>query len=140
MKPKKSMMNKILLIAIILLGSLTACASTKTVRAKSTSTGELTLMADSIMFRSDVTRLYGKLIGMPHTSGRIDTMTLSTPDGRTVVSSDIDGVDMKRWFQWEDDGVIPVEIDFPPMKRPARATIVVTGPRGGSEWKITIAK
>lgn len=134
------MMNKIILTAIILLGSLSACASTKAVRCKSTSTGELTLVADSVMFRNDVTRLYGKLKGLPHTSGRIDTLTLTTPDGRTVVSSDIDGVDMKRWFQWEDDGLIPVEIDFPPMKRPAQATVVVTGPRGGSEWKITILK
>lgn len=127
-------------MASLLLCAIAACAATKTVKCKSTSTGVLAFTADSIMFRNDVTRLYGKLKGMPHTSSRIDSLTMTLSGGNKTASTDIDGVDMRRWFQWEDDGLIPVEIDFPPMKRQPSATIEVAGPHGESQWKIIIGK
>ena len=34
-------------------------------------------------------------------------------DGEAFGSLDIDGVDFQRYFQWEESGQIPVEIDFP---------------------------
>lgn len=67
-------------------------------------------------YREDLTRVYACLMGRPHTSGRIDGITLITRDGKSYKFTDLDGVDPKRYFQWEDDGKIYIEIDFPPMK------------------------
>lgn len=81
----------------------------------SASDNTLSFQVDSIDYRSDLTRIYGKLIGKPHTSNRIDGVTF-TGIGSAVTATDIDGVDFQRYFQWEDDGQIPVEIDFPVLK------------------------
>lgn len=62
--------------------------------------------------RDGVTRISCTLIGSPHTSSRIDSCTLIV-DGEACGSLDIDGVDFQRYFQWEESGQIPVEIDFP---------------------------
>ena len=111
-------------------------AAARTVRNYSTTcTGPLTMVCDSIDYRTDLTRVYGRLTGRPHTSNRIDGVVLVS-GGRTFVSTDIDGVDMKRWFQWEEDGFIPVEIDFAPMSPCGEAVVKAAGPRGESQWKI----
>lgn len=102
----------------------------------SEASGPLGFKVTKIEFRSDLTRIYGRLNGRPHTSGRIDALTLTLPGGRAMASTDIDGVDMKRYFQWEDENYIEVEIDFPPMKKPRRLTINVVGPNGNSRWII----
>lgn len=81
----------------------------------SASDNTLSFRVDSIDYRADLTRVYGKLVGRPHTSNRIDGVSL-TSTGSAVTSTDIDGVDFLRYFQWEDDGQIPVEIDFPVLK------------------------
>lgn len=102
---------------------------------KTVSTGSIEFVADSIQFRPDVTRLYGKLKGKPHTANRIDEMTITY--GKISQSlSDIDGVDFKRYFQWEDDGLIPVEIDFPVHRPETKFTIKLNGPRGESSWTV----
>lgn len=62
--------------------------------------------------RDGVTRISCTLIGNPHTSSRVDSCTLIV-NGQAYGSVDIDGVDFKRYFQWEDDGQIPIEVDFP---------------------------
>lgn len=67
-------------------------------------------------YREDLTRVYACLMGRPHTSGRIDDITMITNEGKIYKFTDLDGVDPKRYFQWEDDGKIFIEIDFPPMK------------------------
>ncbi|MDE6581482.1 MAG: hypothetical protein K2K47_03025 [Duncaniella sp.] len=89
---------------------------------------------DSIDFRKDLTRVYGKLTGEPHTSNRIDDAMLYTPSGN-YEATDIDGVDFRRYFQWEDEGVILLEIDFPRAKSPS--AIGFTTVRGKA--KINIA-
>lgn len=95
----------------------------------------LTLSVDSIDFRPDLTRLYGKLIGRPHTSHRVDAAVMLS--GKSVLTSDdIDGVDFKRYFQWEDEGIIPVEIDFPAVKKFSAATVELDTPRGKSITRI----
>ncbi len=66
----------------------------------------LPLVVDRMAYRSDLTRLYGRLVGRPHTSCRVDAVSL-TAGKRVYTATDIDGVDFKRWFQWEDDGEIP---------------------------------
>ena len=131
-------MNRILMALAVAAIALPAQLRADDVRLSSaTSTGSLTLLADSVDFRSDLTRVYGRLSGRPHTSNRIDFISVRGSEGAETESSDIDGVDMKRWFQWEDDGIIPVEIDFPAMKPLTYMVITVQGPRGESIWKIT---
>lgn len=71
---------------------------------------------DSIDFRKSLTRVYGRLTGRPHTSGRIDGATLVTDRG-SLTATDIDGVDFERYYQFEDDGTIPLEIDFTPARK-----------------------
>lgn len=98
--------------------------------------GLMTMTVDSIDYRSDLTRVYGSFKGMPHTSFRVDDIRL-TAGGATYNATDIDGVDIRRWFQWEDEGSIPVEIDFPRMKPAKEFSVEVTGPKGGAVWKYT---
>lgn len=59
-----------------------------------------------------IVRVGGELIGMPHTSNRIDCILLVNGCD-TIAANDIDGVDFKRYFQWEEGGVIDIEFDFP---------------------------
>ncbi len=112
-------MIKRMAIAVVATVAVACGAQAKIVRNyKSHSDDVMTFQVDSIDFRKDLTRVYGKVIGRPHTSHRIDGVTLNI-NNQTLVSDDIDGVDFKRYFQWEDDGFILLEIDFP-ATRPAR--------------------
>lgn len=106
-------------IAVVAIAAAACGAQAKIVKNyKSHRDDVLTFQVDSIDFRKDLTRVYGKVIGRPHTSHRIDGVTLNI-NNQALVSDDIDGVDFKRYFQWEDDGFILLEIDFP-ATRPAR--------------------
>lgn len=102
----------------------------------SKSTGQIGFKIEKIDYRDDLIRIYGFLIGKPHTSGRIDEMIFVASTGEKLDATDIDGIDMKRWFQWEDDNAIYVEIDFPPMKIQSEFTITLSGPKGPSKWTI----
>lgn len=105
------------------------------------SSGVMEFVVDSVDFRKDLTRVYGKLKGAPHTSHRIDNMNMRLMDGTVMPCADIDGVDMQRWFQWEDDGLIPVEIDFGTItKIPDTFIIVTSGPKGECQWPIINGK
>lgn len=98
------------------------------------------LVVDSIMFRPDVTRVYGRLTGIPHTSARIDGFTITAdPTGRRgqARATDIDGFDFERRFQWEDSGSFPVEIDFPAMTAENSLIIDALFPGGKKSWKVT---
>lgn len=74
-----------------------------------------------VIYKSDdnLTRVCGNLIGRPHTSARIDGVTLKAA-GAVIKANDIDGVDFERYFQWEDDGNIYIEIDFPGYRQSRR--------------------
>ena len=111
----------------------------KTVKTTSTTDPVLAVSVDSIDFRKDLTRVYGKLVGRPHTSNRVDAATLLAGKS-SVTADDIDGVDFKRYFQWEDEGEIIVEIDFPAMKRFNAARLVLVTPRGESVTQIKTLK
>lgn len=74
---------------------------------------ELRIEIDSINCRADLSRVYCRAIGLPNTSDRIDAVKL---DGK-IDATDIDPIDFQRAFQWEEDGVQPLEIDFPALKR-----------------------
>lgn len=61
----------------------------------------------------NVNRLAVDLLSASHTSSRIDSVAVKLRDGRRYKSTDIDGVDFERYFQWEDEGIISIELDFP---------------------------
>lgn len=103
---------------------------------KAGSAGVVGFIVSEIEFRSDLTRIYGSLVGRPHTSARIDSMILELPSGSTYKWTDIDGVDANRYFQWEDSPEIEVEIDFPAMKPQDKIVIKAYGPKGESIWPI----
>ena len=71
-----------------------------------------------------VTRISVKLISVPNTSSRVDSVTLVMPDGRRYTAGDIDGIDFKRYFQWEEDGQVKVDVDFPRQKRVKGAKLI----------------
>lgn len=82
-----------------------------------------TITIDSIDFRSDLARVYGHLLGTPNTSSRIDGFIIQ-PDPKAVApgtktdeqkATDIDGFEFTHRFQWEEDGDLPIEIDFPKL-------------------------
>lgn len=133
---KRNLFN-LTVLALILLSAACSAGARTTVRRHITAktTGAPLFLADSIAYRPDLTRLYGRISGQPHTSGRIDSIRISAP--AIAPATDIDGVDFKRWFQWEDDGMIPLEIDFPAMRPAAKLTIQVITSRGPAVWIIT---
>lgn len=98
---------------------------------ESSSDNTLMFKVDSIDYRKDLTRVYGKVTGRPHTSNRIDEVKL-IGNGGVLVSDDIDGVDFRRYFQWEDDGQIPLEIDFPATKPSRQVQFLFTTAHGQS--------
>lgn len=110
---------------------------------ESTSDNVLTFVVDSIDYRSDLTRVYGKIKGRPHTSNRIDEVQyIGADSGTAAMSNDIDGIDFRRYFQWEDDGMIPIELDFPAMKPDAGVQLLFTTAHGKSTTtaKHTVSK
>ncbi len=94
------------------------------------------IRVDSVDYRGDLTRLYGMLIGKPHTSNRIDRVVLTDSIGGRVIAIDIDGVDLGRWFQWESNGLIPIEIDFPAMNVTQRFELESIGPKEYGKWNV----
>ena len=90
------------ILTLVFLASVSLCIEAKTLRNLTADcSGSIGFVADSIEYRPDVTRLYGKIKGRPHTANRIDTL-YGTFGKIRYLSTDIDGVDMKRYFQWED--------------------------------------
>lgn len=81
-----------------------------------------------VIYKHDdnLVRLCGYLTGIPNTSARIDGITLSA-SGKKVDANDIDGIDFQRYFIWEEDGAIYLEIDFPGYKLSRR---IINSPKG----------
>ncbi len=96
---------------------------------KNAAADHVNLIIDSIDFREDLTRLYGRMIGRPHTSQKINRMEMRVGN-EAFKAEDIDGVDFERWFQWEDDGVISIEVDFKAMKPVKSGTLIIETARG----------
>lgn len=87
-----------------------------------------------------LTRLQLKLIGKAHTAGRIDSVYVFGADSVGVVATDIDGVDFGRWFQWEDEPVIDIELDLPGTAYGGGETLTFYGPHGTVRSKIGSGK
>lgn len=116
-------MNLLKNIAVVLVcGSLSLCLSPQVCASlplnvtQKAPTKPCIPTITNVEFRSDLTRVYVTLTGRPHTSYRIDFVRMILPSGKDLAFTDIDGIDAKRYFQWETDGVIDLEIDFPAVK------------------------
>ncbi len=96
---------------------------------KNAAADHVNLIIDSIDFREDLTRLYGRMIGKPHTSQKINRVEMRVGN-EAFKAEDIDGIDFERWFQWEDDGVISIEVDFKAMKPVKSGTLIIETARG----------
>lgn len=110
------MRKPIFIISLIaLIGAV--CASAHFGSSRSRKSVGMAVEIDSVDFRADLTRVHCRVIGSPHTGHRIDGVTLTAGESGSAVypASDIEGVDFSRYFQWEDDGSIAVEIDFAPV-------------------------
>lgn len=87
-------------------------AAAPVVSAQNVSDSGFNVIPDKSVATDDGVRLTICLVGIPSTSQRIDGIDLV--DGKTVIpATDIDGVDFKRYFQFEDTGVQVIEVDFP---------------------------
>lgn len=107
----KTLRNLILAVA-----SLTACTAfvmPQTVSGQVNQIdADINIIPDKVAKTDDGIRVSVCLIGIPHTSQRIDSVDLKV-DKKIYPATDIDGVDFKRYFQFEDEGVITIEVDFP---------------------------
>lgn len=73
---------------------------------------EINIIPDKTTKTDEGIRISLCLVGIPHTSQRIDGVDLVI-DKKLVKATDIDGIDFERYFQFEDEGVITIEVDFP---------------------------
>lgn len=103
--------------------------------AREGSSGVITLKVDSIDFRNDLTRVYARIFGRPNTSQRIDAATL-TIGKRSMAWTDVDGIEMKHYFQFEEDGVIPVEMDFPATGASQRGSVTLVTVYGNYTYNL----
>lgn len=100
------------------------------------SKGNIEFTCSEVEYRHDIIRIYGQLIGRPHTANRIDMITMVNGSA-SITSNDIDGIDYQRWFQWEDNGKIPIEIDIPYKgDKLNKITIKAQSPRGDCIWML----
>lgn len=101
---------------------------------------EVQYLDAEVIADDDVIRVSVNLVGRPHTAGRIDSVYMVSSGSAELPAVDIDGVDFKRWFQWEDDSAIYVEIDFLGKSLPSDFELQFFGPRGTVKCKPTRAK
>lgn len=133
-------MKRLIISTFLLYLAAFIAINAKVVRNYSSqSDGKLTFTVDSIEYQQDFTRIYGHLLGKPHTSNRINGVII-TGTGVSYTSSDIDGVDFRRYFQWEEDGSIPIELDFPAMKSLNSARLIFDTTHGLSTTTVVKTK
>lgn len=115
--------KRIMIVAIV------AVASTFGVVAQTSNPG-FNVIPDKSIATDDGIHITLCLVGIPSTSQRIDGIDLV--DGTNVIpAADIDGIDFKRYFQFEDEGVQVVEVDFPYKGTlPKTATLVFHTEKG----------
>lgn len=127
-----------LLSSLLTIVALSATAKTGSGYAldSNESYGLITVVVSSVDYSSEVTRVKGALKGEPNTSNRIDELMLIAPSGDVYHAIDIDGIDMNRYFQWEGNGLIDVEIDFSPLEKMPFFNLLMKGPKGESNSRI----
>lgn len=72
----------------------------------------LNIVPDKSKKTDEGIRLTMCVMGMPHTAQRIDSVDLHVA-GKVYKANDIDPIEFEKYFQFEDDGLVVLEIDFP---------------------------
>ncbi|MFG6396441.1 MAG: hypothetical protein K1V89_03755 [Muribaculaceae bacterium] len=73
---------------------------------------DINIIPDKTVKTDEGIRISLCIVGIPHTSQRIDGIDL-VMGPKLVKATDIDGIDFERYFQFEDEGVQVIEVDFP---------------------------
>ncbi len=75
------------------------------------------ITVDSILLRDTLSRLYITLKQPPHTTLTLhdDWVMQDSLGSFTARVKDMDGADFNRIFQFDDDSIVSVEMDFPPL-------------------------
>lgn len=73
---------------------------------------------------SGVTRIGIDLQSIPSTSSRLDSAVIINGNVKKK-AIDVDGVDFQRYFQWEENGVVYIELDFPFQKKLSKNAKVI---------------
>lgn len=96
-----------------------------------TAINDMTVTIDSVSYRPDLTRVYATMKGHPNRAQRIDDIIFRYGH-KSIEATDIDGVDFRRWFQWDDTGIINLEIDFPaiPDNKKIAKKLIFDTPKG----------
>lgn len=102
---------KSLRILIVALVALFAC-NTPAVAQVNQLDSEINIIPDKVTPTDTGIRISLCIIGIPHTSQRIDGIDLKV-GSKLIKATDIDPIDFERYFQFEDEGVITIEVDFP---------------------------
>lgn len=106
-------MKHLKFILALTLGCVAASSSSFDVTAQVNQLdAEINIIPDKSVKTDTGVRLTVCVVGIPHTSQRIDSVDL-VMGSKIVKATDVDGVDFERYFQFEDQGVIMLEIDFP---------------------------
>ncbi len=122
MKIFKTMLILLMAFAPVLTTAQAPLTATKYVKSTHPVNAQATAVDNTN--NQDATRITVSLVSQPNTSSRIDSVHLN--NGKAVLAAvDIDGVDFGRYFQWEEDGVINVDVDFPRQKKFVKNATVV---------------
>jgi len=106
-------MKALRLATLLLLGGIGVTFSAPAPQAQVNQLdAEINIIPDKTIKTDDGIRISLCIVGVPHTSQRIDGVDLVIGK-KLVKATDIDGIDFKRYFQFEDEGVITIEVDFP---------------------------
>lgn len=106
------------IFATILLGAASAAVvpgnglMAQTVKQTKKMEPDMNVIPDKTIKTDDGIRMTVCLVGLPHTSQRIDGVDL-VMGSKLVKATDIDGIDFERYFQFEDEGIKSIDIDFP---------------------------
>ena len=73
---------------------------------------DINIIPDKTVKTDEGIRISLCIVGIPHTSQRIDGIDL-VMGPKLVKATDIDGIDFESYFQFEDEGVQVIEVDFP---------------------------
>ena len=116
-------MKKYILISFFAIAVVTMLAQLNISERNKTTSSQKHYMkidvgAKSLENSDNVLRISCALIGIPHTSSRVDSIH-ATVCGMKYKATDIDGIDFNRYFQWEDDA-IEIEVDIPCQKQPVK--------------------
>lgn len=106
------------LLLLLSLGPAWLQAAERTLIAPSwTARNTPAITVDSILLRDTLSRLYITLKQPPHTTLTLydDWVIQDSLSSFTARVKDMDGADFNRIFQFDDDSIVSVEMDFPPL-------------------------